>query len=101
MATERVLAPIASLRAVRDILLHSAGSFDATSAAFGVHQRDISLEARILAVCEAYVHLTHKRPGEPDRSRQAFETLRSAGGRGYDPDVVRTLIQVIEAGGVS
>ncbi len=91
LSTERTLVPIASLRAVRGIILHSAERFDAAPVRLGPEQVDISTETHILAACEEYARLTHGKPGDPKTSRQALETLRKAAGGRFDAEVVEAL----------
>jgi response regulator RpfG family c-di-GMP phosphodiesterase len=92
MATERVLAPIASLRAVREIILHSADRFDASSLPFGGDRPAIPLESRILATCEDFVRLTAE--GGP----RAIQAIRRQAGRKHDPHVVEILCRLAEEG---
>ncbi|HKB08601.1 MAG TPA: response regulator [Candidatus Polarisedimenticolia bacterium] len=96
MATERLLAPIASLRPAREIILHSADWFDAAPAPFGGDRPSIPVETRILAVCEDFIRLSS---GDgPDSRRLAFETIRKLSGRKHDPEAVAALARVVNGG---
>jgi response regulator RpfG family c-di-GMP phosphodiesterase len=99
MAAERILAPIASLRAAREIILHSADWFDAAPIPFGADRSAIPLESRILSICEEFVRLTGGNGHDPERARQALEAIRKRAGRKHDPEVVGALSRVIERGG--
>jgi response regulator RpfG family c-di-GMP phosphodiesterase len=100
MAAERLLAPIASLKGARDIILHSADWFDAAPIPFGGDAPSTPIEARILAVCEDFVRLTPA--GAPDRETalQAAEAIRKDAGRRHDPKVVVTLLRLAQEGGL-
>jgi response regulator RpfG family c-di-GMP phosphodiesterase len=97
-AAERILAPIASLKGVREIVLRSADWFDATPAPFGADHPAIPIEARILAVCEDFVRLA---PAGADAgiARRAAEQVRGEAGRKHDPKVVAALCRLAERGG--
>jgi response regulator RpfG family c-di-GMP phosphodiesterase len=96
MATERVLAPIASLRAVREIILHSADRFDASSLPFGGDRPAIPLESRILAACEDFARLAAE--GGPRALQAAIRSIRRQAGRKHDPRVVEVLCRLAEEG---
>ena len=95
MATERILAPIASLRPAREIILRSADWFDAAPAPFGGDRPSVPVETRILAVCEDYVRLSSGGCGLEGR-QQALDRLRTLSGRKHDPEVVEALCRLIE-----
>jgi response regulator RpfG family c-di-GMP phosphodiesterase len=100
MATERILAPIASLRGVRELVLHAADGFDDSGSVFGVSRIGTPLESRILAVCEEFVRRTPGTDRDPEKQRQALETLRNQAGHKHDPQIVAALCQLVEAGEV-
>lgn len=97
VAAESILAPINTLQRVRDILLHSASSFDATKFILGVSRSAHPLESRILATCDEFVRLTAGREQEPGKSLRALEAIRIQIGRNHDPEVVTALYQVVES----
>ena len=96
MATERLLAPIASLRAVREIILRSADWFDASPAPLGAG--GVPVESRILAAAEEFVAGC---PNAQDARAltQALEAIQKRRGRKHDPDVVASLVRVVRGGG--
>jgi response regulator RpfG family c-di-GMP phosphodiesterase len=100
MAAERILAPIASLREVREIILHSVAPLDAAVLPFGASLPGVPVEARILAVCEEFVRLTSGNGHDPEHERQALVAIRRRAGRERDSDVLAALHQVLESGGV-
>ena len=100
MATERLLAPIASLRNVREIILQSASSFDAQPLTLGNERLAIPIEARILAICEDFARLTGNNDHDPARRRDAIKIIRQRAGGKHDPEVVEALCRVVDGRGV-
>jgi response regulator RpfG family c-di-GMP phosphodiesterase len=98
VAAERMLAPIASLRSVREIILRSAEWFDAASNPLVPDGANVPIESRILATCEEFVVLT---PGAGDAAAaaRALQAIQKRRGRKHDPEVVAALVRVVEAGG--
>jgi len=95
METERVLAPIASLRIVREIILRSADWFDAAAAPLGAESPGVPIEARILATCEEFVSLTAG-AGDPAAIGRALAAIDKRRGRKHDPEVVAALVRALE-----
>jgi hypothetical protein len=98
---ESVLAPIASLKAVREVILHSTGRTEDLPEPLPTEQAGIPLEAGILAACEELIDLAASRVLDAGGTRpspgirRAFQTLlRLAGGR-HDPDVIDALGRVV------
>jgi response regulator RpfG family c-di-GMP phosphodiesterase len=98
MATERLLAPIASLRTVREIILQSTSWFDAPPVPFGNDHLAIPIEARILSICEDFARLTGGNGVDPARRSEALEVIRQRAGRKHDPEVVEAMLRVVEGG---
>jgi response regulator RpfG family c-di-GMP phosphodiesterase len=97
-AAERVLAPIASLKAAREIVLRSADWFDAAPTPFGADQPAIPIEARILAACDDFVRMAPA-GSDAETCRRAARALREEAGRKHDPRVVAALCRLAERGG--
>ncbi len=97
MATERLLAPIASLREVREVLLRSADCFEAARRTPGSEATSIPIESQIFAACEEFVRLTPGNGQAPEAGRAAVERLRKLSGRPLDPGVVETLCRLVQA----
>jgi response regulator RpfG family c-di-GMP phosphodiesterase len=96
LATERILAPIASLRNVREIILRSADWFDATPSPLGGERGNVPVESRILATCEEFVSLC---PGnDPKATARALEAIQKRRGRKDAPDVVAALVRAVGGG---
>jgi len=97
MATERMLAPVASLRNVREIILRSADWFDATTRPIGNEPPNVPVESRILATCEEFVTLTAG-SGPTSATGRAVAAIEKRRGRKHDPEVVAALVRVLERG---
>ena len=96
VAAERILAPIASLREARQIILHSAGRFDAAPGFPLAEPPGIPVESWILAACDEFVHLTQDAPEDPARAASAIGTIQQEAGRKHDPEVIIALSRVVQ-----
>ena len=99
MATEHILAPIASLRAIREIILHSSAAPGAPALPLGIERSWISAESRILVVCETFVRLAQNGGAHREGTRRALEAIRKQAGPQHDPEVVEALSRVLRKGG--
>jgi HD-GYP domain-containing protein (c-di-GMP phosphodiesterase class II) len=64
----------------------------------GLHGHSIPVEARVLAVADAFDAMTSPRPYRPARTREdAFAELARNAGSQFDPQVVETFLSVWEA----
>ncbi|MGE3139364.1 MAG: diguanylate cyclase [Thermoleophilia bacterium] len=73
--------------------------FDGLGHPDGLAGEEIPLEARILAVAEAWDGLTRTRPGrEPLSHEQALSAVRAQAGSRFCPDVVTALTRLVEVG---
>jgi response regulator RpfG family c-di-GMP phosphodiesterase len=100
MAAERVLAPIASLREAREIILHSAGRFDAVASPGIIDRAGIPVESWILAACEEFVRFIHGKPEDPEGVRKALKEIQEGAAKRHDPEVVAALSRVLEKQGL-
>lgn len=84
------------LAAVAEVLRFHHESFDGQGLPQGLSGKDIPLESRILAVCEAWVSLTADCEYRPAlTAEQTLIVLRAGAGTQWDPDVVETLCGVV------
>ena len=73
---------------------------DGTGYPEGKAGEDIPLEARIVAVVDAYDAMTSERPYQPAKARQrAVEELGRSAGTQFDPAVVQVFLSVIDQEG--
>jgi HD-GYP domain-containing protein (c-di-GMP phosphodiesterase class II) len=88
----------ASFDDIRDWVLSHRERFDGTGYPRGLGSEAIPLEARILAVVEAYVAMTSPRPHRAVRGHeQAIAELLECGGSQFDPTVVAAFIRASAA----
>src|SRR6185503_1003192 len=100
-AAARMLAPITSLRKVREIILRSAEWFDPASHPIDPDGAGIPIESRILACCEEFValcagtgELAPPAAGATSAAR-ALQELRGLTGRRHDAEVEAALARAI------
>ena len=102
-AAARMLAPIASLRKVREIIMRSAEWLDPGSHPIDPDGASIPIESRVLASCEEFVALCGEgeegagaRPaGGARSSARTLQELRSRTGRRHDAEVEAALARAI------
>jgi putative nucleotidyltransferase with HDIG domain len=87
----------AGLDEVREWILCHHERPDGTGYPRGLYGEDIPLEARILAVADAYEAMTNDRPYRPSIGRwRARDELRRYAGTQFDPVVVEAFLQALE-----
>jgi putative nucleotidyltransferase with HDIG domain len=71
-------------------------NFDGTGYPEGLRGEEIPIEARIVAVVDAYDAITSERPYQPALAKKkAIEELRFGAGSQFDPRVVRAFLSVV------
>jgi response regulator RpfG family c-di-GMP phosphodiesterase len=100
IAAGRILAPIASLRDARELLLHAADWFDYTSSIVGIDHVTIPVESRILAVCDEFARNTAGQERDRETGRRALDEIRIREGLGRKPDLMTPLGELVESGEV-
>jgi hypothetical protein len=79
------------------IVLHHHERFNGEGYPRGTQGQDIPLGARIVSVVESYAAMLQERPTRPALSREeALNTLKENWGMRYDPEVVRSFVEVVE-----
>jgi HD-GYP domain-containing protein (c-di-GMP phosphodiesterase class II) len=80
-----------------NVVLHHHERFNGEGYPRGTQGQDIPLGARIVSVVESYAAMLQVRPTRPALSREeALNTLKENWGMRYDPEVVRSFVEVIE-----
>jgi HD-GYP domain-containing protein (c-di-GMP phosphodiesterase class II) len=96
---EAIVKRIAGLADAASGVRHHHERFDGTGYPDRLSGEEISLEARVVAVSDAYSAITSRRPYQRERSRdEAIEELRASAGGHLDPNVVDALCRVLRAG---
>ncbi len=76
--------------------------FDGTGYPRGLQNRDIPLDARIIAVADAFDVITHERPYKwASTTLDAVVEITGCAGTQFDPDVVESLNRMTPAAGLS
>jgi putative nucleotidyltransferase with HDIG domain len=99
---ERMLKRIGGVLAeVGTIVRASHEDFDGSGYPDGLAGEEIPIEARIVTACDAFSAMTTTRSYRKAMSTEAaLEELRRCAGTQFDPDVVATLVGLVESGQV-
>jgi HD-GYP domain-containing protein (c-di-GMP phosphodiesterase class II) len=93
---EQVLAPIEFLRPAMDIPKFHHERWDGGGYPYGLSGNDIPLPARIFSVIDVWDSMQSRRPfREPWNASDTADYLTQSSGRQFDPDVVRTFMQIL------
>lgn len=91
----RILKPLKSLDKVAHIIRHHHENFDGSGYPDGLKKEEIPIEARIVAVVDAYHAMISTRPYRTKLLRsKAIEELSSNAGTQFDPEVVTAFLKV-------
>ncbi|HTZ55019.1 MAG TPA: HD-GYP domain-containing protein [Candidatus Acidoferrum sp.] len=92
-AGARVLNQIPSLQRCAIVVRAHHERFDGAGYPDGLHATNIPLEARVVAVADAFHAMISERPYRlPIGPRQALQILQDGGGSQWDPDVVDVML---------
>jgi HD-GYP domain len=84
---------------VADMAMHHHERLDGSGYPHGISDDEISLENRILGVCDVVEAMSSHRPYRPAMSKEeVLEEIKDGKGTKYDPDVVDIMLQIIESG---
>jgi PAS domain S-box-containing protein len=84
---------------VAELALHHHERLDGSGYPNGLKGDELSMEVRILAVCNVVDAMSLRHPYRPARSKQEIiEEIKSGKGTRYDPNVVDVLVEMIENG---
>jgi putative nucleotidyltransferase with HDIG domain len=93
-----ILRYVADLANSLPIILNHHEHFDGSGYPAGLKGKDIPLEARLLAVADAYDAMTSLRPYHNQRtSQEAIDELRRCAGTTFDPELVELFCSVIQS----
>ena len=95
----RLVQNVALLRPIAPAILHHHEWFDGSGYPGGLKGEQIPLEARIIAVADAFSAMTSERPYQRRRSLEdACEELERAAGSQFDPEIVRLFVEEVRLG---
>lgn len=97
---EQILRPLRQLESIIPPIKHEHEAWDGSGYPDGLAGEEIPLEARIIAVADAYDALTSDRPYRPALSHgEAMYILQEGAGRIWDPSLVRCFRQMMNGSG--
>jgi diguanylate cyclase (GGDEF)-like protein len=95
----RLVQKVALLRPIAPAILHHHEWFDGTGYPGGLVGEQIPLEARIIAVADAFSAMTSERPYQRRRSLEdACAELERSAGTQFDPEIVRLFCEEVRFG---
>ncbi|RME20644.1 MAG: HD domain-containing protein, partial [Deltaproteobacteria bacterium] len=93
---DAILEPLKFLHDAQHIVLHHHERWDGSGYPNGLKGTEIPLEARIVAVADAFDAMTSHRPYRAAMAREkAIEELRASAGKQFDPEVVEAFLTAI------
>jgi HD-GYP domain-containing protein (c-di-GMP phosphodiesterase class II) len=93
----KILEPLTGFKEVANIVLHHHEHYDGTGYPEGLRGEEIPIEARIVAVVDAFHAIVSKRCYSKGRSIDtAFKELERCAGTQFDPCVVKAFIQAYQ-----
>ncbi len=97
---EKICKPLRSANMLLKVIRHHQERFDGDGYPDGLRADQIPIEARVVAVADAYDAMTSPRPYRPPMShRQVLDVLRRESGRQWDPEVVQEFLRMIKEEG--
>lgn len=94
---EKICKPLRSANLLLTVIRHHQERFDGDGYPDRLSGEEIPIEARIIAVADAYDAMTSPRPYRPPMSqRQVTSTLRRDAGNQWDPDVVESFLGLLD-----
>ncbi len=97
VAGEKMLSGISHLGSIRPYVLYHHERWDGSGYPEGLKQRNIPLEARILAIVDVYDALTTVRPYHPARPHEeVLKYLELNAGKHFDPDLILVFHKVMQ-----
>lgn len=94
-----IIGPVPSLAPCLPIVLHNHEWYNGRGYPRGLKGKEIPVEARILAIADAFASMTSSRPYRQAMSRdEAIEELKKCSGSQFDPELVELFIPLARSG---
>jgi len=92
-----ILKPIAFLRGEREIVLQHHEKMDGSGYPYGIGSDEISIGARVIAVCDVYEGVTSNRPyRKPMKPPEVVKLLEEEAGDKLDKEIVAVFLEMYE-----
>jgi len=92
-----IVEPIAFLRGEREIVLQHHEKMDGSGYPHGITGDEISIGARIIAVCDVFEGVTSNRPyRKPMKPERVVKLLKEEAGDKLDADIVKVFLEIYE-----
>jgi putative nucleotidyltransferase with HDIG domain len=93
----RMLRGISHMRPAIPYILYHHERWDGTGYPEGLQEREIPIEARLLAIVDVYDAISSRRPYHSALSHhQVVDILKSESGKRLDPDLLKIFIHILE-----
>ncbi|MFC1806953.1 HD domain-containing phosphohydrolase [Candidatus Omnitrophota bacterium] len=93
----KILKHIPRLKSIVPIIYHEHERYDGKGYAKGLKGKDIPVESRIIAICDAYEAMTSDRPYRKALAKKiAVAELKKCSGSQFDPNVVKAFLKVVK-----
>ena len=94
---EKICKPLRSANLLLTVIRHHQERYDGRGYPDRLAGDNIPVEARVIAVADAYDAMTSPRPYRPPMSqRQVIGILQREAGKQWDPDVVRVFLELLD-----
>ncbi len=94
-----IISKIPSLESCVSGILHHHERWDGSGYPEGLKAGEIPLEARVIAIADAFEAMSSVRPYRPALSiREVIKELRKGAGTQFDPNLIEVFVDIIEAG---
>ena len=94
---EKICKPLRSANLLLTVIRHHQERYDGGGYPDQLTRDEIPIEARVIAVADAYDAMTSPRPYRPPMSqRQVVGILHREAGRQWDPEVVKMFLELLE-----
>ncbi|GAV22345.1 HD domain-containing phosphohydrolase [Carboxydothermus pertinax] len=95
-----IIKPIAQMRDIIEIIYHHHERYDGTGYPSGLKGEEIPLEARVLAVADAFEAMTSDRSYRKALTKkEAIAEIINQKGKQFDPQVVEAFLEVVKEDG--
>ena len=93
----KIIEPVDFLKNSYEAIYHHHERYNGDGYPDGIKEKDIPLSARIIAVADAYDAMGSDRPYRKKLNKdKILKELKDQSGKQFDPEVVKTLISILD-----